>query len=661
MPRSLVSRALPSVALPAIVVVAAAFVACATDEGSGSADFLNAAGASSSGAFPGPAAGIPVVQPGGTPQSPPPEVEVEQGFERPAAGRRFVYSAVAASDRVAVIDSTALAIESVEAGDSPQFLQTLAGEDAAIVLNVDSSDATIVRTTSGGSVTSTLDVVADSNAIAVSPDGAHAIVYYDPTLPGGRRSGSFQDISVLTLKPGADESTGMTVGFKPSRVSFDDDGKFAYVITEAGVSIIDFDETESRGAHIARTVSLGEAAGPEALDVSVTNDGRYALARPEGEARLVLVSLDDGERFELDLSTVFQGPVFQDPEPEPVNSDAGLGSDETAVDSGALSAANDDPLPGPVADAGATPVGPMDASVPDGGSPDAGADPTESMGGSAGEGPVETTPTSMPTPPAPTVPAPATPPVTPPVIVDEVTDLDLSASSDFAVAVVRSRSTAFVLDIPRSFTEGLAPREIHVEGEFIGSCSLTADGTRALLYTTADPTNERLTIVDLEGESPPRVVELRKSIRSVTISEDGRIAMIVHNRLAGDPAEPGVDPDVRIDRSYGYSVLELASGFAKLETTEVEVGPFALVPDGTALFALFDRGTDGEVHRIGLSDFLVESLVLGSSPRSIGTIPGSGRVFVGQEHPDGRISFIDWKTLEVESVTGFELNSRIRE
>jgi hypothetical protein len=36
-------------------------------------------------------------------------------------------------------------------------------------------------------------------------------------------------------------------------------------------------------------------------------------------------------------------------------------------------------------------------------------------------------------------------------------------------------------------------------------------------------------------------------------------------------------------------------------------------------------------------------------------------VFVGQAHPDGRVSFIDWKTLGVESVTGFELNSRIRE
>jgi hypothetical protein len=35
------------------------------------------------------------------------------------------------------------------------------------------------------------------------------------------------------------------------------------------------------------------------------------------------------------------------------------------------------------------------------------------------------------------------------------------------------------------------------------------------------------------------------------------------------------------------------------------------------------------------------------------------RVFVSQEHPEGRISFINWETGVVESVTGFELNGRI--
>jgi hypothetical protein len=42
-------------------------------------------------------------------------------------------------------------------------------------------------------------------------------------------------------------------------------------------------------------------------------------------------------------------------------------------------------------------------------------------------------------------------------------------------------------------------------------------------------------------------------------------------------------------------------------------------------------------------------------------VPRSKKVFIGQEHRDGRIAFIDWETGEIESVTGFELNSRIRE
>ena len=37
----------------------------------------------------------------------------------------------------------------------------------------------------------------------------------------------------------------------------------------------------------------------------------------------------------------------------------------------------------------------------------------------------------------------------------------------------------------------------------------------------------------------------------------------------------------------------------------------------------------------------------------------SQRVFVSQQHPEGRISFIHWETGAIESVTGFELNGRI--
>lgn len=62
-----------------------------------------------------------------------------------------------------------------------------------------------------------------------------------------------------------------------------------------------------------------------------------------------------------------------------------------------------------------------------------------------------------------------------------------------------------------------------------------------------------------------------------------------------------------------------------------------------------------------MESFLVNTISLGSPPISLGAVPRSEKVFVSQEHPDGRITFIDWTEETTESVTGFELNSRIRE
>lgn len=197
------------------------------------------------------------------------EEEVVVQFELPSAGERYVYAANPDSNSVAVIDSKTLAIQSVEAGDKPTFLQTLGGRDAAIVLNVNSNDATIVRTDKGVSTTSEVDVVAGSNAIAVAPDGSTAVVYFNVDLRSTGPSGSFQDLSVVLFEKGKDLSVGMTVGFRPSAVHFSADSKRAFVVTEDGVSILDFDTIREKGSHIATTVPLSTATEVEATDVSI--------------------------------------------------------------------------------------------------------------------------------------------------------------------------------------------------------------------------------------------------------------------------------------------------------------------------------------------------------------------------------------------------------
>ncbi len=505
----------------------------------------------------------------------PPEMELSADFELPRAGERFVYAANPTGDTVAVIDGDTLRITTIEAGDQPTFLQTLAGSDNAIVLNVGSDDATVIRATETGISRTTVRVVPGANAISVAPDGKHAVVYYNSAYTNaGGSSGSFQDVTVISIDDEGDVGVSLTVGFRPSAIFHQADSARSFVVTEDGVSILDYAVIDTVGAGIAPTVPLRMASNAEALDVSVTANGLHALARTTDGSHLRLANLGTREIASLELTHALL------PTGTPGDQDAGVDPDA------------DDPL--------------------------------------------------------------------------VVTDLDLSPTGDMAFAVVRDRSVVLALPIPAAFVDPSAITVIEVPGQVIGSIAVADDGQRALLFTTAYDLAESVTVLNLvDFTVDPQTIALRKAVKAIAIAADGKTALIVHKKADGDPTEPGLDPDLAIDRSYGYSVVSLDSLFAKLQVTESEVGPFTIVPDSSHLFLLFNAGTARTVQRVNLRSFLVDSVALGSRPVSIGSVAAAHKVFVSQEHPDGRITFIDWLAPMIagatESITGFELNSRIRE
>ncbi|KAF0168777.1 MAG: hypothetical protein FD160_3980, partial [Caulobacteraceae bacterium] len=244
----------------------------------------------------------------------------------------------------------------------------------------------------------------------------------------------------------------------------------------------------------------------------------------------------------------------------------------------------------------------------------------------------------------------------------EVNDLDLAPNGAFALAVLRNQRAVLRIPVPGGFDDTDKITIAVISGEIIGSAAIAPTSKRALVYTTAKD-EERVTILDLALGGDVRTVALRKSIRAVAIAPDGETALIVHDKQAGSPDESGLDPDVAIDRAYGYSVLRLDTGAVKLQVTKTAPGTFTLVPDSTFLFMLF-RDDDLDVravHQVNMESFLVKPFTLGSPPISVGAVPGSMRVFVNQEHPEGRITFIDWTTGEARTVTGYELNSTIRD
>jgi hypothetical protein len=145
-----------------------------------------------------------------------------------------------------------------------------------------------------------------------------------------------------------------------------------------------------------------------------------------------------------------------------------------------------------------------------------------------------------------------------------VTDLDLSPGGDFALAVLREAGTVVRLELPGGFADPTRRRSFAVEGG-VGSAVITPDGKTAILYTTASPL-ERLMLLDLEAQTT-RPVRLKKGVRAVAVSPDSRTALVVHTKDPGDPRDPAIDVEAAIDRSHGYSVVDLANAFAKLQLT----------------------------------------------------------------------------------------------
>lgn len=499
----------------------------------------------------------------------PPEMEERRAFELPQAGGRYVYVANPRRDTVAVIDSRSLAIQSVEAGDGPTFLATVPGRDEAIVVNVHTNTASILRTgTDGRTSTSSVPIVAGANAISIAPDGRHAVVWLDTSRPNtGVPAGSFQDVSLLTLDPAGDRAVQLSVGFRPIDVVFDAMGEAAYVVTEDGLSILRF--ADLTGPAIIPNVSLSDDrvstvtdAGTDDAsvdggvlippsrdarpsDVSVTPDGRYAIARIEGSSALRLVNLSRREVRTLDAGGV-------------------------------------------------------------------------------------------------------------------VTDLDVSPDGSFALAVIRDRGRVLRIPLPAAFDDPTAVTSTELVGELFGSVAIASDGGRALLWTTASDV-ERLILLDLTGSTSPAVLRLRKTVRAVAFAPDGRTALVIHGRAAGNPNEPNIDLETRIDRAWGYTLVDVPTRFAKLQLTPADPGSTALTPDGDFAFVTLRDDTAGVslVQRVSMRSFVVSDTQLGSPPLAVGVVPGTMRAFVGQEHPEGRITFIDWGTGALQSVTGFELNSRI--
>ena len=244
----------------------------------------------------------------------------------------------------------------------------------------------------------------------------------------------------------------------------------------------------------------------------------------------------------------------------------------------------------------------------------------------------------------------------------DVSDVALAPDGKFLLAVIRNREILVRVPIPDGFDDVSLVQQIFLPNVLTGAVSIGPDGHFAVLYTTVDSQNEqRISVLDLTGQTALKTINLHKIVDGVAFDPTGKTAYVLHVKTAGDPAASNLTQDQVTARRYGYSLVDLASATSKLQFTDSEPGQIAALPDGSALFILFPDTSPWSVQRAQLDGFAVDSIGIGSQPTGIGFVSKAKQIFISQAQVDGRMTFIDWTSLQIKSVAGYELNSSIWE
>ncbi|MBN2192689.1 MAG: hypothetical protein JW751_07710 [Polyangiaceae bacterium] len=242
-----------------------------------------------------------------------------------------------------------------------------------------------------------------------------------------------------------------------------------------------------------------------------------------------------------------------------------------------------------------------------------------------------------------------------------VTDLDVADEGATAVAVMRGIGQVAVLDLPEAITD---PEHIHTTSlpRSFGSVSLAPDASVGVLYTNAEPTTvvAKLSLSDDETFLDVETEDLRAPVRAVLVAPDAEHAVAL------------LDPPSGSVKAGAFSIIPtFAPRGPKIVGTDAPAMAVAIAPAPSteALVTTRDDVTRTYgVHVIALPSLQEDYLPLVSPPLAVGLIPELGKGFVAQEHPEGRITFIDFPTNlpsgsaatpTARTLTGFELAARV--
>lgn len=234
-----------------------------------------------------------------------------------------------------------------------------------------------------------------------------------------------------------------------------------------------------------------------------------------------------------------------------------------------------------------------------------------------------------------------------------VSDVDLAGDGERAVAVIRDTGEVALFSPEEVIADASLVTFRTFSGETLGSVALPDTGNKALLFTNAID-SDRLGILDTTAgdQSSPRVVSLKAPITAVFPSPEGSHAVAL------------LETEASSERAGAFSVIPVGEALPpKIQGTDAPPFRVSLAATTEGLRGLVttrdDAGGIHAVYLVRMPSLQVDRIALSSPPIAVGLLPDYGVGYVAQQHPEGRITFINLETAAEQTLTGFELADRV--